>query len=205
MDQVNNQIPTFEDKAAAIRYFSLFRTWFSLVGLCKLPWNDIEPSDNKKKYHGLEAAKVPEHLENYCWLFEGVTGKPVTPEELILQSERVHNLQRIFNLKMGFGTREHDAIPYRAMGPVTAEEYESRQKRFDKQLKELVDYDPEGKTTEEKLKTLRTYREDQYQKLCDAVYSRRGWNSNGVPTLETIKKLKIDFSEVVELVKNQSN
>ncbi len=205
MDQVNNQIPTFEDKAAAIRYFSLFRTWFSLVGLCKLPWNDIEPADNKKKYHGLQAAKVPEHLENYCWLFEGVTGKPVTPEELILQSERVHNLQRIFNLKMGFGTREHDAIPYRAMGPVTAEEYESRQERFDKQLKELVDYNPEGKTTEEKLKALRIYREDQYQKLCDAVYSRRGWNSNGVTTLETIKKLKIDFPEVVELVKNQSN
>lgn len=205
MDQVNNQIPTFEDKAAAIRYFSLFRTWFSLVGLCKLPWNDIEPADNKKKYHGLEAAKVPEHLENYCWLFEGVTGKPVTPEELILQSERVHNLQRIFNLKMGFGTREHDAIPYRAMGPVTAEEYESRQKRFDKQLKELVDYDPEGKITEKKLKALRIYREDQYQKLCDAVYSRRGWDSNGVPTLETIKKLMIDFPEVVELVKNQSN
>jgi aldehyde:ferredoxin oxidoreductase len=205
MDQVNNQIPTFEDKAAAIRYFSLFRTWFSLVGLCKLPWNDIEPADNKKKYHGLQAAKVPEHLENYCWLFEGVTGKPVTPEELILQSERVHNLQRIFNLKMGFGTREHDSIPYRAIGPVTAEEYESRQERFDKQLKELVDYDPEGKTTEEKIKALRTYREDQYQKLCDAVYNRRGWNFNGVPTLETIKKLKIDFPEVLELVKNISN
>jgi len=51
----------------------------------------------------------------------------------------------------------------------------------------LVDYNPEGKTTEEKLKALRIYREDQYQKLCDAVYSRRGWNSNGVTTLETIK------------------
>ncbi|MEA2021932.1 MAG: aldehyde ferredoxin oxidoreductase C-terminal domain-containing protein [Candidatus Caldatribacteriota bacterium] len=202
MDQVNNQIPTFEDKAAAIRYFSLFRTWFSLVGLCKLPWNDIEPADNKKKYHGLQAAKVPEHLENYCWLFEGVTGKHVTPEELILQSERVHNLQRVFNLKMGFGTREDDAIPYRAMGPVTAEEYESRQERFDKQLKELVGYNPKGKTTEEKLKTLRTYREDQYQKLCDAVYDRRGWDSNGVPTLKTIKKLNIDFPEIVELIKN---
>jgi len=201
MDQVNNQIPTFEDKAGAISYFSLFRTWFSLVGLCKLPWNDIEPEDNKQKYHGMEAAKVPEHVENYCWLFEGVTGKHITPEELILQSERVHNLQRIFNLKMGFGTREHDIVPYRAVGPVTVEEYESRKELYDQQLKEIIKFDVKGKTTEEKMKVLRVYREEQYQKLCDAVYNRRGWDINGVPTLETIKQLKIDFPEVLEVVK----
>jgi len=37
----------------------------------------------------------------------------------------VYNFQRIFNLKMGFGKREHDSIPYHAMGPETVEEYES--------------------------------------------------------------------------------
>jgi aldehyde:ferredoxin oxidoreductase len=205
MDQVNNQIPTFKDKAEALHYFPLFRTWFSLMGLCKVSWNDIEPADNKKKYHGIQAAKVPEHVENYCWLFEGVTGKHITPEELILQSERVHNLQRIFNLKMGFGTRKHDAIPYRAMGPVTVEEYESRKELYDQQLKEIIKFDVKGKTTEEKMKVLRVYREEQYQKLCDAVYNRRGWDSNGVPTLENIKKLKIDFPEVIELVKKILN
>ena len=57
MDMVNNQIPTFEDKAEALHYFPLFRTWFGLMGLCKLPWNDIEPEDNAK--HGKNAAKVP--------------------------------------------------------------------------------------------------------------------------------------------------
>ena len=51
------------------------------------------------------------------------------------------------------------------------------------------------------MKVLRAYREEQYQKLCDAVYKHRGWDSNGVPTLDTIKKLKIDYPEVVELVK----
>src|SRR5680860_1525881 len=103
----------------------------------------------------MEAAKVPEHLENYCWLFEGVTGKHISPEELILQSERVHNLQRLFNLKMGFGTREHDIIPYRAMGPVTAEEYESRKEFYDQQLKEIIKFDIKDKTTEEKIKNMR--------------------------------------------------
>jgi aldehyde:ferredoxin oxidoreductase len=88
------------------------------------------------------------------------------------------------------------------MGPVTVEEYKSREELYDQQLKEIVGFDPEGKSTKDKVKVLRDYREEQYQKLCDTVYQRRGWNSNGIPTLETIKKLKIDFPEIVELVKN---
>jgi len=54
----------------------------------------------------------------------------------------VYNFQRVFNLKMGFGTREHDYGPYRAMGPVTAEEYESRAERYDTQLKDEVGFVP---------------------------------------------------------------
>ena len=30
MDMVNNQIPTFENKAEALHYFPIFRTWFGL-------------------------------------------------------------------------------------------------------------------------------------------------------------------------------
>jgi len=47
MDMVNNQIPTFEDKAEALHYFPMFRTWFGLVGLCKLPWNDVEKTNQE--------------------------------------------------------------------------------------------------------------------------------------------------------------
>ena len=47
---------------------------------------------------------------------------------------------------------------------------------------------------------LRKHREDQYQKLVDAVYKRRGWTKEGVPTMETIKKFKLDFPEVLALV-----
>ncbi len=198
MDQVNNQLPTFEDKAEALHYFPMWRTWFSLHGLCKLPWNDILPEGNNQTD---EPAKVPEHVENYTWLYEGLTGQAVTPDDLILQSERVYNFQRIFNLKMGFGTREHDYPPYRAVGPVTVEEYESRAERYDQQLKQEVGIDPTLLTTEEKLKRLRKFREDRYDQLVDAVYIRRGWNENGIPTLQTIKRLGIDFPDVVDLVK----
>lgn len=198
MDMVNNQLPTFEDKAEALHYFPMWRTWFGLCGLCKLPWNDIVPPDNAETD---EPPKIPEHVQNYVELFSGVTGREVTKEDLIIMSETVYNFQRVFNLKMGFGTREHDAIPYRSMGPVTVQEYESRAERYDKQLKELVRDDAEGKTTEEKMAALRAYREEQYEKLMDAVYKRRGWTPNGIPTPETLKRLHIDFPDVVELVR----
>jgi aldehyde:ferredoxin oxidoreductase len=201
MDMVNNQIPTFEDKAEALYYFPLFRTWFSLQGLCKLPWNDIEPPDNSQKYPGPEAAKVPEHVDNYLKLYTGITGRPLDRDSLIAQSRAVYNFQRVFNLRMGQGTREWDIPPYRAVGPVTKEEYESRAERYDKQLKEIVGVDPEGKTTEEKMALHRAWRMDRYNKMVDAVYRRRGWTSNGIPTLETLKLLKIDFPEVVAVVR----
>ncbi len=121
MELVHKQLPTFEAKAEALHYFPMWRTWFSLHGLCKLPWNDITPVSNKT---AKEPQKVPEHVENYCQLYEGVVGKKVTIDDIILESEKVYNFQRLFNLRMGYGTRKYDYPPYRAVGPVTAAEYE---------------------------------------------------------------------------------
>ncbi len=199
MDMVNNQIPTFENKAEALHYFPIFRTWFGLQGLCKLPWNDIEPQNNAETS---EPAKVPEHVDNYVTIYKAVTGNDFSKEEIIRQSERVYNFQRIFNLKMGFGTRQHDAQPYRAAGPVTVEEYESRQERYDKQMEELIGIDPVGKSTVEKVAITRKYREDRYEKLLDAVYLRRGWTNNGIPKIEHLKKIGMDLPELIETVKN---
>jgi aldehyde:ferredoxin oxidoreductase len=198
MDMVNNQIPTFEAKAEALHYFPLFRTWFGLNGLCKLPWNDVEPADNGKTS---EPAKVPEHVQNYCEVFAGVTGREVTRADIIAMSEGVYNFQRVFDIRLGKGLRANDVPPYRSQGPVTKEEYESRAERYDKQMRELIKVDPTGKSVEEKIAIVRAYREDRYQQLLDAVYKRRGWTKDGVPTLETLKKLKVDFPEVVEVVK----
>jgi len=200
MDMVNNQIPTFEDKAEALHYFPMWRTWFGLVGQCKLPWNDIEPADNART---AEPAKVPEHVANYCEVFSGVTGIDVKPADLILQSERVYNFQRVFGVRMGYGTREHDKIPYRSAGPVTVSEYESRRDRYDKQLEEKLGLNPAQMTTEAKVAALRAHREEQYEKLTDAVYKRRGWTPNGVPTLAKLKELGIDFPEVVAVVQGR--
>lgn len=197
MDMVNNQLPTFEDKAEALHYFPMFRTWFGLMGLCKLPWNDIVPASNLSAD---EPAKIPEHVQNYVDLYNGMTGSNINKEELIVQSERVYNFQRIFNIRMGHGKRENDKVPYRSVGPVTKEEYESRKDRYDSQLKDKLNYDPAGIPTEEKIKVLRAYREDQYEQLIDAVYKRRGWTQNGIPTIEKLKEIKMDLPELIEVV-----
>ena len=199
MDMVNKQIPSFEDKAEALYYFPLWRTWFGLMGLCKLPWNDVEPANNAKT---AEPAKVPEHVQNYVDLFNAITGAHINQELVIMQSARVYNFQRIFNIRMGKGLREHDMPPYRSMGPVTVEEYESRAERYDMQLKEEIGVDPAGKTVAEKIALHRAHRTDRYNKLVDAVYKRRGWTPNGVPTLARLEELGIDvFPEVVAVVK----
>ena len=85
--------------------FPLFRTWFGLMGLCKLPWNDIEPADNAQ--HS-ELTKVPEHVANYREVYAGITGDELDSAKLIRMSEKVYNLQRRFNIRLGKGLRLHD-------------------------------------------------------------------------------------------------
>lgn len=200
MDMVNNQLPSFEKKAEALHYFPMFRTWFGLQGLCKLPWNDIVPEGNVDTD---SPEKIPEHVQNYVELFNAVTGKSIDKDEMIRQSERVYNFQRVFNLRLGFGTREHDAAPYRSLGPVTEEEYESRSDRYDRQLREEAGINPDGMNTAEKVKKMREYREGRYENLTDVVYERRGWTSNGIPRIEHLKDLGIDFPDVIEVVKSK--
>jgi aldehyde:ferredoxin oxidoreductase len=116
-------------------------------------------------------------------------------------SERVYNFQRIFNIRRGFGLRKHDAQPHRACGPVTEREYLSRQERYDKQLKEKLNLDPAAMSLKEKIATLRKHRENQYEQLLDAVYYRRGWNKNGVPTIQHLEDIGMDLPELIEIVK----
>ncbi|TFG04071.1 aldehyde:ferredoxin oxidoreductase [Candidatus Thorarchaeota archaeon] len=204
LDMVHNYMPTFEQKAEALHWFPMWRTWFGLNGLCKLPWNDVVPADNKETD---EPAKVPKHLQFYARFFTSMTGKEVDPNDLITQSERVYNFQRIFNIRQGQGLRLHDSNPpYRSVGPVTEWEYESRQDRYDEELKKKCEIDCSNMSTPEKVAKLREFREEQYKLLTDAVYKRRGWTRNGVPTMDHVKKLGLDWiPEVVQIVKEHSD
>ncbi|MHA1447132.1 MAG: aldehyde ferredoxin oxidoreductase family protein [Candidatus Heimdallarchaeaceae archaeon] len=212
LDQVHNYMPTFEDKANALAWFPYWRTWFAIQGLCKLPWNDVVPADNKET---AEPHKVPEHIEYYAQLFESMTGVPMgtTPLEremsLIHMSERVYQFQRVFNVRLGHGRRADDSDPpYRSVGPVTLEEYESRLDRYDGQLAEIL-----GKSVEEvrkmplkeRLALTRKDRVERYNKLQDVVYEKRGWNhKSGVIKVDKAKELWPEWlvKEVMPFIKD---
>ncbi len=57
-----------------------------------------------------------------------------------------------------------------------------------------------GKETPWKVARLRKRREAQYETLKDAVYQRRGWTANGIPTVDTVNRLGIDFPEVLAVL-----
>ncbi len=198
MDMVNNQIPTFKDKAEALHYFPMWRTWFGLNGLCKLPWNDVVPPDNSKT---AEPAKVPEHVDNYVNYQNAITGWNVNKDDLLAQSERCYNWQRAMCVWLGRGRRKDDWVPYRSMGPVTRMEYISRHDRYDTKLVEILGKPlEEVKTmrTEEKITLLREHRRNEYQKLADAVYHRRGWTPNGIPTPR--KMMELGFGDETRML-----
>jgi len=118
---------------------------------------------------------------HYRELYTAITGESLSAEELILQSERVYNFQRTFNIRQGFGHRKDDYPPYRAMGPVPRDEYEARGERYDKQMKEKMGIEPAGKSLKEKVAITREYRMKQYDSLVDAVFKRRGWTKRRLP------------------------
>jgi hypothetical protein len=55
----------------------------------------------------------------------------------------------------------------------------------------------------EKLKTLYTYRRDQYEKLTDAVYYRRGWTPNGVPTPQKMRQLGFTDKKMLNMLQEK--
>ena len=109
MDMVNKQIPTFEDKAEALHYFPMWRTWFGLNGLCKLLVERRRARGQRRVRRAGQGAGA--RAAATASFFAGMTGREVEPAGAHPQSERVYNFQRIFNLKMGFGRRAHDADP----------------------------------------------------------------------------------------------
>jgi aldehyde:ferredoxin oxidoreductase len=198
IDQVHKEIPTFEQKASALRWFPLLRTWFNATGLCKLPWIDVRNP---------EAAKTPEPAKNlptlahYVDYLNGTTGSHKNLEEVLNDSERLYILQKLINLRQGKGTRADDQIPLRAMSPVFINEYQSRAEYYEEWLKENQGGNPLPSSDEEKLKLVIKKRLEAYQKLCDIVYEQKGFNANGIPKRETVEKFDLLDQQASDLLK----
>jgi aldehyde:ferredoxin oxidoreductase len=198
LDQIHKEMPTFEQKAKALNWFPLFRTWFNIVGLCKLPWIDVRHPDAK---HTDDPAKNLPTIDYYLELVNGTFGTQKTLDDLLKESERCYTLHKLINLRQGFGTRKDDNIPVRAMAPAFMEEFLSRKEYYEEYIKDVVGIDAAEKTDEEKLTILQAYRAEQYEKLVDVVYKEKGYDPNGIPTDEKLSDLGFAEEEYLNIVK----
>lgn len=198
IDQLNNELPTFEKKARALKWFPLFRTWFNIVGLCKLPWIDVRHPEAKNTS---DPSKNLPTIEYYLEFVNATLGTEKTLEDLLTESERCYLLHKLINLRQGFGTREHDIIPLRAMAPVFLNEFQSRKEYYQKYLQETVGIDVTSKSDEEMLSILQNYRISQYEKLTDAVYQEKGYDKNGIPLDNTLERLGFNKDEYFEIAR----
>jgi len=199
IDQIRNEIPTFEQKAEALRWFPLVRTWFNIVGLCKLPWIDVRHPDASET---TEPAKNLPSLQLILDHYNATLGTSKSLDDLLFESERVYTFHKILNVRHGRGTREHDRIPLRCMAPVFGNEYESRREYYDQWLQENAGIDPAGRTTAGKLRLLQESRQARYEKMTDVVYEEKGYDRNGIPTLATLKRFGFDTPELIRIVEN---
>ncbi|MBM4452688.1 MAG: aldehyde:ferredoxin oxidoreductase, partial [Chloroflexi bacterium] len=185
IDQVHKELPTLEHKANALKWFPLIRTWFNATGLCKLPWIDVR---NPEAAMTAEPVKNLPTLAYYVGYFNATTGSNKKLEDLLDDSERLYVLQKLVNLRQGKGTRPHDQIPLRAMGPAYFSEYQFRAEYYDNWLKEQLGDGALPENPEERHKLLLEKRAEAYQQLCDIVYEKKGFLSNAVPKRETVEK-----------------
>ncbi len=189
LDQVHKEMETFEMKSAALKWFPLIRTWVSAVGLCKLPWIDVRHPDAENTDN--PAQNIPS-FNHYIQFLNATTGSNKTIDDVLHDSERLHLLQKMINLRQGKGTREFDLIPLRAMGPAFKEEYQNREAYYDEWLNEnKAPGSQMPETIEEKHRLLVQLRKEAYETLCDSVYKAKGYSINGIPLPETLKRFDL--------------
>ena len=196
LDQVKNEMPTFEQKAAALRWFPLFRTWFNIVGLCKLPWIDVRHPDAAATD---DPAKNLPTVDCYLELVNATLGTKKTLDDLLTESERCYLLHKLINLRQGVGTREHDRIPLRAMAPVFLDEFVDRRDYYKACLRN-AGVEVESRTDAELLHLLQTHRREQYEILTDVVYREKGFDEHSIPLDETLTRLGFDQQDYVSIV-----
>jgi aldehyde:ferredoxin oxidoreductase len=188
IDQVHKELPTFEMKASALKWFPLVRTWFNAVGLCKLPWIDVRHPEAAKTEN---PAQNQPTLEYYVQYLNSTVGWEKTLQDVLDDSERLALLQKLINLRQGKGTRETDQIPLRAMGPAFLNEYEARAEYYDTWLKDQLGDDSVPDNPEGKHKLIIELRKNAYQRLCDVVYLEKGYSQEGIPLPETVERFDL--------------
>lgn len=95
--------------------------------------------------------------EDVASMLRAATGVAYTAEDLLKAGERIHNLERLWNLKAGFSAKD-DTLPHRMLNePLPGGPSAGMVSRLDEMLREyyrLRGWTPEGVPTQEKLAEL---------------------------------------------------
>ncbi|MEM3699986.1 MAG: aldehyde ferredoxin oxidoreductase family protein [Candidatus Bathyarchaeia archaeon] len=109
--------------------------------------------------------------EDLAKLYSLVTGFETSPEEIRRCGERINNVARLFNIREGLG-RKDDTLPYKVMHQPIPDEGPSKGAYVSQEELDL---------------------------LLDDYYMARGWNREGIPTIEKLKGLGMeDLIYIVE-------
>jgi aldehyde:ferredoxin oxidoreductase len=184
--------PTLRDKARALITYPRVRLGNDNMGLCKLPWVDVfnpesEQVKNTDKYIN------PASQEIYADFYNGMLGTNLTWEKIFEQTDRDINLQRVMNAMVyGKNTGQNDWIPDRAIGPIDNNLYDAEKDYHDQELSRFLGKSPieiQNMTTGGKRDLLMNHRKELLRQLIQAYYQERGWNTSGIPTIDTLKKI----------------
>ena len=127
-----------EKKVDLVIYHQTLRPLFDMLGVCRLPWIEI----------GLNE----QHYENF---YNYVTGGKTSLSQLLEKSNKIYNLTRLINARLGM-SRKDDIIPYKVHScPVQT-----------------------GATAGKVVK------QEDFERLLDLYYRKRGWDENGIPLAE---------------------
>lgn len=198
IDQVYKELPTFEAKAKALKWFPLIRTWFNAVGLCKLPWIDVRHPEAAKTDN--PAQNLPT-LAYFVQYLNATVGCNKSLQDVLDDSERLYLLQKLINLSHGKGTRVSDRIPLRAMGPAFFNEYQARADYYDEWLADQVGEKEVPDNPEARHLLVTKLREDAYERLCDAVYQQKGYTHDAIPLPETLEKFDLLDEQAIDLLR----
>ncbi len=146
-----SDLQALEGKGKMVAWSENWITLANLTGLCLFAWY------RSRSFPML----IRRGLELVSEIYAAATGLPMTPEEFFRCGERVYNVEKLFNLREGFG-RESDYPPERF---------------FREEM-------PDGPGKGSKLRL------EDYDRLLDDYYEARGWDKKtGAPAPEKLKAL----------------
>ena len=149
-----SDVEALEGKGKMVAWSENWVTIGDIMGICKFAWYRSR-SFPMLIQRGLELVKE---------IFVASTGLPMTTEELYRCGERIYNVEKLFNMREGYG-READYPPPRF---------------FEEEM-------PDGPGKGAKLNR------EEYDRLLDEYYEARGWDSTtGKPTPEKLRSLGLE-------------